>query len=304
MPYLMMATQLTHMEVYNIKTIQYANGEVEIRKYSRPIGADGGESLGMTSEELGARSMRGKKRIHDILDPERDMNPFTGQEEDMYSFGHYDILAERERRCLKNSHKRTVNELYNISRQCEWKYFITLTFDMKKVDRYDYSLCMGKANKWFMNQKNRYARDLQYVFVPEQHKDGAWHIHGLIAQCDGMKFVYSGKKNKGKTVYNLDGWKNGFSTAVPIGETRKDILKVSTYITKYITKDLCQITKGKKRYYRSQNIPKPIVTVDAVEGGADIDYVDMVADSLGMEVSYTKEVKGYVDVNYIYLQNV
>lgn len=292
------------MEVYNVKTIQYANGLVEIRKYSRCIGDDGGESLGLTKEQLQKRVERGKKRVRDILDGEEEYNPFTDETEIMYCFKHQEIEKERAERCLRSSFRRTVNEIYNISRQCEWRYFVTLTYDAQKVDRYDFDICMKKANKWFMNQRNRYAKDLQYLFVPEQHKDGAWHIHGLIAQCDGMKFTDSTKRTrKGQVIYNLDGWKNGWSTAVQIADKQEDVMKVSTYITKYITKDLCRNTKGKRRYYRSQNIPKPIETVELIEGNTDIDYVDMVADSLGMEVSYTKRVQGYMDVDYIYLHN-
>lgn len=291
------------MEIYNVKTIQYENGIVEIRKYSRPIGDDGMESLGLTKEQIKKRAERGKKRVHDILDGEKVFNPFTEKVETMYCFNHEEILKERAVRSQRNSFRRTKNEIFNVSRQCKWRYFVTLTFSKAKVDRYSFSDCMKKANNWYANQRKRYAKDLQYIFVPEEHKDGAWHIHGLIAQCDGMKFTDSGLKTvEGQIIYNLDGWKNGWSTAVQIGTTQEDIMKVSTYITKYITKDLCAKTKGQRRYYRSQNIPKPIETIDLVEGNQDINYVDMVADSLGMDVTYTKTVKGYMDVNYIYLQ--
>lgn len=293
------------MEVYNIKTIQYGNGMVEIRKYSRCIGDDGMESLGLTKEQIKKRAERGKKRVHDILDGDKELNPFTGKIETMYCFNHEDLLKERAMRSQGNSLKRTKNEIFNISRQCEWKYMVTLTFSKAKVDRYSFSDCMKKANNWFANQRRQYAKNLQYMFVPEEHKDGAWHIHGLIAQCDGMKFTDGGKRTEeGQIIYNLDSWKNGWSTAVQIGNTQEDIMRVSTYITKYITKDLCAKTKGQRRYYRSQNIPKPIETIDLVEGGTDINYVDMVADSLGMEVTYTKHVQGYMDVDYIYMQHV
>lgn len=290
------------MEVYNVKTIQYANGLVEVRKYSKPIGSGDLESLGMTKEEVVNRAVRGRKRMDDICTAEPTFNPFTQQVEEMLTFEQAEILEQRKKRCLKVSFNRTRQEIFNISRQCKWKYFVTLTFDKRKVDRYSFSDCMKKANNWYANQRKRYAKDLQYIFVPEEHEDGAWHIHGLIAQCDGMKFVDGGKRTKkGQIIYNLDGWKNGWSTAIKIGETQEDIMKISTYITKYITKDLCAKTKGQRRYYRSQNIPKPIETIELVEGGADVDYVDMIADSLGMEVSYMKRVNGFMDVDYIYL---
>lgn len=286
------------MEIFNYKVIQYGNGMVEVRKYSRPIGAENMESLDRSDEWITHRALRGKIQMRDVCEPEELYNPFTDDIEQVYSVDQLEILKHREERSLKNSFNRTKQEIYRISRQCNWEYFITLTFSSEVVDRYDYDICMRKANKWFNNQKNRYAENLQYMFVPEQHKDGAWHIHGLIAQVGAIKFVDSGKKWGNKCVYNLGGWKNGFSTSVPITQTMEDIQKVSTYITKYITKDLCSVTKGKKRYYRSQNIPKPIVINLLLESG-DND-IDMIIDSLGVSLDYEKTVNGYVDVDYKY----
>lgn len=288
------------MEVFNVKVIEYGNGMVEIRKYSRPIGADNLESLDMTKDEIIARQMQGKKYISDICEPEEIYNPFTECVEVIHTMQQLEIIKQREARCLKVSFNRTKNEVYKISRQCEWKYFITLTYDKAKGDRYDFDVCMKKANKWFMNQRNRYAKDLQYIFVPEMHKDSAWHIHGLIARVGNMSFTDSGKKWGKKPVYNLSGWKNGFSTAVQIGDTQEDIFRISTYITKYITKDLCYVTKGKRRYYRSQNIPKPIETNLLIEGVELSNCVDMVADSLGVVLDYEKTITGYIDVDYKY----
>lgn len=53
---------------------------------------------------------------------------------------------------------------------------MTLTFDGSKVDRYDYNICLTKCCQWLNNQHKRYAPDLAYLFVPEKHKDGAYHF--------------------------------------------------------------------------------------------------------------------------------
>lgn len=29
--------------------------------------------------------------------------------------------------------------------------------------------------------------------MPERHKNGAWHFHGLLTNCDNLKTVDSGK---------------------------------------------------------------------------------------------------------------
>lgn len=297
LPYLIMATQLTHMsELFNVKILQYGNGQVEIRTYDKVINM---QYLNKSAEEVAKSQQFGKQRMNDVCTPDIYDNPFTGESESLYTFGQLDMLKQRKERCLKSSLNRTKQEIYKISRQCRWEYFLTLTFSPEVIDRYDYSTCMKKANKWFNNQKNRYAKDLQYVFVPEQHKDGAWHIHGLIAQVGSMSFADSGKKFGSKTVFNLSGWRNGFSTAVKIGETKEDLYKVSSYICKYITKELCEVTKGKKRYFRSQNIAEPIETNVLVEGSID-SYIQMVADSLGVDLDYEKEVNGFLNVNCKY----
>lgn len=285
-------------ELFNCKVIEYANGITEIRKYSKVIGAI---NVNQTKEEFIEEVEFGKMlsymRNHQYLDVEEV--PFIKENcwvdyfpEDLEKMDKF-----RKKHSLVSSFNRTVNELYKISRQCNWQYFITLTYDGAKVDRYDFDLCMKKANNWFRNQHKRYSPDLQYMFVPEQHKDGAWHVHGLLARVGNMSFVDSGKKVNGKIIYNLDGWKLGFSTAMKVYDTKG----VSTYITKYITKELCEVTKGKRRYYRSRNIPEPVETCLVIEDDNDI---QIIADSLGVVLDYEKRVEGYMDVDYKYYKEI
>ena len=241
-----MATHYSHfMEgAYNIRVIRYENGSFEIRQYSNPVNAvyEGETSVTPIYQT-------GKKRKVNL-----EYNPFTDEMEKLRTI-------EDAERSAKNSLNRTKQNIYKFSRQAEWEYFITLTFDGSKVNRYDFDECMHKANNWFNNQKKRKAPDLKYLFVPEQHKDGAWHIHGVIADVGEMSFADSGRVAIGKkayrrsdvnsefaTIYNLSGWRFGFSTATRV----RDKYKVASYITKYITKDLCESTFGKKRYYRSR----------------------------------------------------
>ena len=187
------------------------------------------------------------------------------------------------------------------SRQVDWEYFITLTFDGSKVDRYDFDVCMRKANDWFRNQKKRKAPELKYLFVPEQHNDGAWHIHGVIADVGNISFVDSGRVAIGEkacmrtdgnikfpTIYNLSGWRFGFSTATRV----RDKYKVASYITKYITKNLCENTFGKKRYYRSKNIPEPIEKGFLVEPNEFESFMAEMVDSFGCNMVYRKDVNG------------
>ena len=297
LPYLTMATHYSHfMEgAYNIRVIRYENGTFEIRQYSNPVNA-------IYEGETSVASIyhTGMKRKVNL-----EYNPFTDEMEKLRTI-------EDAERSAKNSLNRTKQNIYKFSRQADWEYFITLTFDGSKVYRYDFDECMGTANNCFNNQKKRKAPDLKYLFVPEQHKDGAWHIHGVIADVGEMSFADSGRVAIGEkayrrsdvnsgfaTIYNLSGWRFGFSTATKV----RDKYKVASYITKYITKDLCESTFGKKRYYRSRNIPEPIEKGFIVEPQDFDSFMTEMVDSFGCGMVYQKEVNGlYQSVTYRFYQ--
>jgi hypothetical protein len=160
-------------------------------------------------------------------------------------------LALRHQRCIVSSTNRTKNMVYNYARGDVWNWFITLTFNKNKINRYSFEECSKRLRKWLNNMKNIYAPDMKYLVVPEQHKDGAWHFHGLLSNTGAMVFnkdcnKYTGElleTKSGLQIYNFGNYKMGFSTATPITDTAK----ASSYITKYITKDLSQNTKGFRR---------------------------------------------------------
>lgn len=61
----------------------------------------------------------------------------------------------------------------------------------------------------------------------------------------------SGKRtSNGDIIYNVGKYRLGFSTATKVRDPRR----VTQYIGKYVTKDLCAVTKGKKRYWCSRNL--------------------------------------------------
>ena len=73
-----------------------------------------------------------------------------------------------------------------------WDYFVTFTFNSDKVDRYNFSEVSKKLSKWIDNIKQKYGcKDMGYIIVPEKHKDGAWHFHGLFKNCDNLNFIDS-----------------------------------------------------------------------------------------------------------------
>jgi hypothetical protein len=124
--------------------------------------------------------------------------------------------------------------------------FVTLTFDRSYTDRTSYDETYGRLKIWLANRVAR--RGLKYVCCPEYHHDGqAIHFH-LLCNQKALKFSPSGHVNReGQPIYNLDGWKWGWSTLILIGETETDRDRVSKYIYKYMTKQEGQKIGG--RYY-------------------------------------------------------
>lgn len=160
-------------------------------------------------------------------------------------------------RVRQDSFKRSKNAIFEIASANEWKYMITFTVDKDKCDRYDREAVKKAFSGWLYDMSKR--KGLNALIIPEYHKDKAIHFHGLINES--LDMVHSGTykiegvkkpvkestlRRRGlspqaenvKDVYNVKGYKLGFSTAVPLDG---NVTRVSYYMTKYCTKDLEKI---------------------------------------------------------------
>lgn len=218
------------MGAYNLKVYEYADS-VQIRMYDKAI---------VYSESV------------------KPFRTFGNENDDLESVQVSERSEEQIKRCADSSKSRTINQIYEIARANIWDYFLTLTFDRRKLDSSDYDLLCDKVSNWLHNLKKRYAPDLKYLIVPELHSDGIhYHFHGLLANIGNMSLSDSGIVKNGKVIYNLENWKYGFSTVSKVSDSGK----VSSYITKYITKELCVVGKNKKRYWCSQNCDRAKVKI-------------------------------------------
>ena len=230
----MAATQgeITH----NAKLLTWPDGSHTLRVCSRPVyREDGWEERGRTKrqppqpsqEELYEKAEREGKWIDDGLLPPCE----------------FDSRVRSIRRAKSN--------LRLLCRANEFAWFITLTLSQEKVNRYDDQDNLRRLTNWLRNTAARFG--LVYVLVPERHKDGALHFHGLIN--DALELVSSGtfkppeggrpRKPRSKRqraewiaegwheVYNLPQWHYGFTTAIKLyGEKEAAI----NYVCKYIGK--------------------------------------------------------------------
>lgn len=138
----------------------------------------------------------------------------------------------------------------------EWKYFVTLTLDKSKVDRYHLQDFLKEFCQWIQN-KNKNGCRIQYCFVPEEHDDGAWHFHGFM---NGIN-VQPQPIGTPLSIVNenpfcwLDySFRYGYST---VEEIRSPIA-CGFYITKYMNKNLGKLADmtGTHLYYHSRGLSK------------------------------------------------
>ena len=168
-----------------------------------------------------------------------------------------DFLSESQRRAVRRCRDiGTCNPDLDI--------FVTLTLDREKIDRYDYAQIIRVLNVWLDNRVRR--NGLKYLIVPELHKDGAIHFHGLFN--DVLDRRPAGVKHHGKWVYNLPDWTLGFTTAQRV--TGPDCSrKVAEYVLKYITKSAGKI--GGRFYLHGGRLDEPAIVwydipIDAIPG--------------------------------------
>lgn len=171
---------------------------------------------------------------------------------------------------LNRSKRRALSMVRDYALSNDFRFFVTLTLDKRRINRYDYSQILGKMRTWCDNQVRR--KGLYYILVPELHKDGALHFHGFFP--DGVDVTDSGTiippggdkprkprsqrqrrewlENGGKLVYNLDDWGFGYSTAI---ELYGNYAAAVAYVCKYISKARDKV--GGRWYFSGGKLKKP-----------------------------------------------
>lgn len=189
---------------------------------------------------------------------------------------------DEESHCIRVSLGKTKNTIYNIARSNIWKWFITFTINPDKADRSNYDEVVKRLTIFLNNLQKRKCPNLKYLIVPELHADKTnYHFHGLIAECDELEFVFSGKfDKKGKPVFNIPQWSYGFTTATLV----EDTARASSYITKYVTKESERYLKNKHRYYTNRNTAR--TPPEKLVVGNITDFIKTYAD----DITYMKDV--------------
>lgn len=266
--------------MYNVKVKVFAGDSVQIRIYDKPI-LDPAVSFNESTGEIYQRKRSdGKIEI---------WNPFTEEWERVR-----DISGDKLLRSYISSRNRSKACIYDIARSNIWEWFLTFTFSPEFSNRYDFCECSKKLTAWLNNVRKRGNPDMIYLVVPEQHKDGAWHFHGLFSNVPAFNFVDSGKRDaSGRVIYNIGRYKWGFTTATKVSDSGK----ACGYLVKYISKDLIEATVGKKRYWASRNCLRPVELTYCFPGKyleklqaleVDADFIKRIETPTGNHVTYVE----------------
>jgi hypothetical protein len=279
--------------LYNWSLKEYANGTLQLKCFSRPILTDqdkfhkSNDSFNeddiIIDYDIDTWTPWGEADdvIDDIVDnnDEKEINNITVSEDD---------IRKKREHSIQSSKSRAVSKICDYGRNNIWEWFFTFCISPDVVEnRFDYDECCKKVRRWLNNIQQRKCPNMKYLFVPEIHPtSGAYHFHALVSNVDELTFVVAQNQQKyrkdkygellldnkgqpvlnkyfgnplrtsypnGDFIYNVKDYKNGWSTATKIRDTKKAV----SYLSKYITKDLVVNTFGKKKYFQSQNCTLP-----------------------------------------------
>lgn len=173
--------------------------------------------------------------------------------------------SENER--FSNSISRSKARIFELAMCNEFTFFCTFTQDQKMRNRFD----LVEFRKDFaqlvrnLNRNRSENNKIKYLLIPEQHKDGAWHMHGLLMgleASDLREFSLSEKLPSrlrkqiasGVKIYDWTRYRKafGYFTCTEI----ENKTACSKYITKYISKDLQKTVRdrGEHLFFASQGL--------------------------------------------------
>lgn len=212
-----------------------------------------------------------------------------------------DEKERRQREKLQASYSRAKTVILDLALCNPWQWFFTGTFNPEWWDRKNLPELNKKLKQWFRDRDKAYKKkgfsgDLSFLLIPEQHKDGSWHFHGLLFGIpDSHLFDFDSSKHpkklcdKGYKLWDDFHNKFGFCSLSPI----KDPTACAFYMTKYITKDMCSRKSdlGQHLYYCSQGLNRSVHWAEVYNNSSELDlYLTQKYDFC--EVGFTKVSDG------------
>ena len=178
---------------------------------------------------------------------------------------------------LEKSRKHSEDCFFGFAFNNTWNYFITLTFDPKKVRRED-EASVKYAWKLFRQKLQYLYPQVKILMVIEKHPTSeGLHMHGLLGDCNLESVLVRALNNKkyiddstlpnpmylkpmstsfGDPLYNFipDFYSLGFTSIVKLRDNEHGNEKMVQYMQKYMTKEQSATRYHKKSYFRTSNL--------------------------------------------------
>lgn len=91
-------------------------------------------------------------------------------------------LERKKKTAVRSSESlsRTKSRIFELALCNNFEFFVTFTFSGCSFDRSCLKDCYGAFANFIrvLNRKNNF--NVRYLLIPEKHKSGDWHLHGLI----------------------------------------------------------------------------------------------------------------------------
>lgn len=112
-------------------------------------------------------------------------NDFPSIDDDIDSF----LVSDKESlRCSISRSRRKIRE-YALCN--DFEYFVTITINSEKADRFSLTQCQDLLKKKLYYFKSR-NENFKYILITEKHLNGAFHFHGLMKGInEGDLILYS-----------------------------------------------------------------------------------------------------------------
>lgn len=207
---------------------------------------------------------------------------------------------------LDNSLSRTKSRIFELSYCNEWQYFVTLTLDKSKYNRYDLPKFIKDLGQTIRDLRKSIGADIKYLLIPEKHQDGAWHLHGFLlglpfselkefTTADRLPNKIRKRISDGKRVFTWSRYerKFGFSD-IELVENNE---AASKYITKYVTKESMHTISELNAhcFYASKGLKGADVLAKGFVNPFDADYFNEHCAVKWFDISEEENALKYID---------
>ena len=189
--------------------------------------------------------------------------------------------------------RRIRSKSRSIAYGSRWAWYVTLTVSPSLCDRYSFDDIYRRVFRDIIYRYNhgmRSDRRLLYFFVPEFHKDGAIHLHGLLKNVRRESL----RRNEHGYLEIADFRERlGFMNIQSLSKSsREDYKRTVDYVLKYVTKNFEELPPGVHSYYCSKGLPRGEITQKIYDDSVEclINSADYVYENDYVKKAFLSEV--------------